>query len=221
MLKAVFADYTGTIIEEGGEDLQKLIMRAYNNSDIESPEAMVAYWWGKLKKFEEESFGEAFITEDEIVDKILETCVREIHLKDNPEELHALCREFWVHAPVFSETKEFFEKCPLPIYIISNNGKKYIEESMREKNLHPEGIISGEMAKAYKPHGELFEKALEITGLKADEVIHVGDSAASDVEGAMAAGITPVLLDRKKQKDIKGVKVVHSLMEILEYIKEK
>ena len=45
MLKAVFVDYTGTIIQEDGPDIQQLIMRAYQNSNIESPKAMVAYWW--------------------------------------------------------------------------------------------------------------------------------------------------------------------------------
>ncbi len=67
MLKAVFVDYTGTIIQEDGPDIQQLIMRAYQNSNIESPKAMVAYWWNKVKRYEEESFGERFITEDEIV----------------------------------------------------------------------------------------------------------------------------------------------------------
>ena len=50
MLKAVFVDYTGTIIQEDGPDIQQLIMRAYQNSNIESPKAMVAYWWNKVKR---------------------------------------------------------------------------------------------------------------------------------------------------------------------------
>ena len=78
MLKAVFVDYTGTIIQEDGPDIQQLIMRAYQNSNIESPKAMVAYWWNKVKRYEEESFGERFITEDEIVDQILEDCREEM-----------------------------------------------------------------------------------------------------------------------------------------------
>ena len=148
MLKAVFVDYTGTIIKEDGPDIQQLIMRAYQNSNIESPKAMVAYWCNKVKRYEEESFGERFITEDEIVDQILEDCREEIHLEDDKNQLHELCRRFWVHAPAFDDTAEFFARCPLPVYIISNNGVKYIEESMAEKGLNPAGIISGDMARA-------------------------------------------------------------------------
>ena len=106
MLKAVFVDYTGTIIQEDGPDIQQLIMRAYQNSNIESPKAMVAYWWNKVKRYEEESFGERFITEDEIVDQILEDCREEIHLEDDKNLLHELCRRFWVHAPAFDDTAE-------------------------------------------------------------------------------------------------------------------
>ena len=44
MLKAVFVDYTGTIVKDEGPDIQEVISRTYRNSDIESPQAMVSYW---------------------------------------------------------------------------------------------------------------------------------------------------------------------------------
>ena len=92
MLKAVFIDYTGTIMKEAGKDVEEMTMRLYKNSDIESPQAMLNYWWGKLKKYENESFGDAFLTEDEIVDKLLADCVEELNLQENLEEAHELCR---------------------------------------------------------------------------------------------------------------------------------
>lgn len=215
MIKAVFIDYTGTIIQEGGPDVTELVKRCYANSDIESPEAMLSYWWGLVKAYEEKSYGDNFLTEDEIVDKILASCVQELHLKENLEELHRLCQRFWTYAPAFEDTGEFFKKCPVPIYIITNNGARYVEESMREKGLKPAGIICGDMARAYKPHRELFEKALELTGCRADQVVHIGDSEASDVKGALAAGIRPILLDRKGKVGKKSFPVVHSLAEVL------
>ena len=53
------------------------------------------------------------------------------------------------------------------------------------------------MVNAYKPHREIFEKALEISGCRADKVIHIGDSVTSDGNGAFNTGITPILLDRR------------------------
>lgn len=215
MLKAVFVDYTGTIVKEEGPDIQEVISRTYRNSDIESPQAMVSYWWKLLNEYEEKSCGSSYISEDDIVDELLNICKRELHLEENLEELHAAFQRFWMYAPAYEDTKEFFENCPLPVYIISNNAGKYIEESMKDKGLHPAGIISSDMARAYKPHRAVFEKALEVSGCRADEVIHIGDSVSSDVEGAIAAGIRPVLIDREGTKAAEGVLAVKSLTEVL------
>lgn len=219
MIKAVFLDYTGTIIEEGGPDGMEMLKRCWKNSDIESMEAMLAYWWKLIKAYEAVSYKESYITEDEIVDRALAECAEKIHLKENFAELHRLCQRFWMYAPAFPDTKEFFDKCSVPIFVISNNGLSYVEEGMRDKDLHPAGIICGDMVRAYKPHEEIFLKALEVSGLNAEEVIHIGDSVTSDVAGAVRAGITPVLLDRQGDKSCEGVTVIHSLTEVLPLIK--
>jgi len=46
-----------------------------------------------------------------------------------------------------------------------------------------------------KPDPRIFEFALEAVGVSADRAIHVGDSVAMDVAGALAAGVTPIHLD--------------------------
>lgn len=218
MYKAIFVDYTGTIIEEGGPDLQEVIMRTYKNSSIESPQAMVEYW-GKLQsEYEEKCVGESYMTEDEIVIKLLEVCQKEIHLKENIEELHRLFQRFWMYAPAFSDTAEFFVKCIAPIYVISNNSKQYIEVSMKEKGLHPAGIICADMVKAYKPNKAIFEKALEVSGCQPGEVVHIGDSYTSDVLGAVEAGIKPILVDRTGKWNRESFRVVRSLPDALPFI---
>ena len=49
---------------------------------------------------------------------------------------------------------------------------------------------------AEKPHPLIFERALERAGALPEQSVHVGDQLTSDVEGALNAGIKPVLLDR-------------------------
>ncbi len=51
-------------------------------------------------------------------------------------------------------------------------------------------------AGAEKPHTPIFRAALERAGVAPGEAAHVGDQYHSDVKGARAVGITPVLLDR-------------------------
>ncbi|HIR28691.1 MAG TPA: HAD family hydrolase [Candidatus Choladousia intestinigallinarum] len=215
-MKAVFIDYSGTISQESGPDIEQVIFRCCKNSDIKDPLQLTAYWWQRLKEFETASYLETFMTEDEIVDKLLEELAKEYHLQENLSELHKLFQNFWMYAPIFEDVKEFFEKCPLPIYIVTNNGIQYIQVCMDRSGLKPAGIICGDMAKAYKPHRELFDKALEISGCHPQEVIHIGDSLSSDVAGAKNAGILPVLLDRKGKASFDdGTIVIRSLPELL------
>jgi putative hydrolase of the HAD superfamily len=56
-------------------------------------------------------------------------------------------------------------------------------------------IISDEVG-CLKPQPEIFELALRKVNLKAQDVVHVGDSVHDDVGGAMSVGIIPILIDR-------------------------
>lgn len=218
MIKAVFIDYTGTIITEGGEDGETFVYRVCKNSTMKDPGEFLRYWWGMIKEYESAFEGASYITEDEIVDKMLLRCVEEIHLQEDLDQLHTLCQRFWMYAPIYGDVKEFFERFPYPIYIISNNSEKYIAEAMRVNGLSPAGIVSADTVSAYKPHPAIFKKALEISGCAAEDVIHIGDSVTSDVNGAKAVGIKPILLDRESKYEALDVASANSLLDILEMI---
>lgn len=218
MIKAVFIDYTGTIITQGGKDAEEMIYRVCKNSGMKDPRQFLKYWWGMIKEYEASFEGASYITEDEIVDKMLARCAAEIHLRENMDELHVLCQRFWMYAPLYDDVKEFFKKCRYPIYIISNNGEKYISEAMRVNGISPTGIITADMVQAYKPHPALFKKALEVSGCTANEAVHIGDSITSDVNGAKAVGINAILLDRDGKHDAPDIPVAKNLLDVLKMI---
>ncbi len=58
-------------------------------------------------------------------------------------------------------------------------------------------VISGDVG-VKKPDPEIFAVALDATDLKGREVVYVGDTD-DDVKGALAAGLTPVLIRRADQ----------------------
>jgi putative hydrolase of the HAD superfamily len=60
-----------------------------------------------------------------------------------------------------------------------------------------DGVVASAGVGADKPSGAVFEAALRLAGCDASEAVHVGDSAANDVEGARRAGIRAVLIDRE------------------------
>lgn len=61
---------------------------------------------------------------------------------------------------------------------------------------HVDAVVTSAEVGAPKPDRRIFEAALERAGCDAGECVHVGDSPVADVDGAQAAGIRGLLLDR-------------------------
>lgn len=78
-----------------------------------------------------------------------------------------------------------------------------------------DGVLTSAEAGARKPAAAIFEQALRLAGVGAEEAIHVGDSVEEDVEGARDAGIQPVLLSRgQADHGAAGVRTISSLAEL-------
>ena len=74
-------------------------------------------------------------------------------------------------------------------------------------------VISAEVGWR-KPHPAIFLRAMADLGVRPGEVLHVGDSVGDDVEGARAAGIRPVLLDRSGVRGADGATVIRDLRDL-------
>lgn len=219
MIKAVFLDYTGTMVREDGDYTKLLIKFFMENSDVNDPVKVVKDVWKLVKQYEESSYLDSFVTENGIVEKIIDYYVSNHGLKGDFEYLKKTWEKSWIYAPLFDDVKNFFDNCPVPIYIMTNDGKKYLEMSMEDKGLNPAGIISAEDVRAFKPHKEIFEEALRVSGVSKEEAVVIGDSIVSDVNGAKGCGIKAILLDRKGDAVCEDATVVKSLKEALRIIK--
>lgn len=72
-----------------------------------------------------------------------------------------------------------------------------------------------------KPDPRIFNIALELAGCKKHEMLHVGDSLESDIQGARRARVRSVWLNRRGIEDRGAVPVdleIHSLRELLEIL---
>jgi putative hydrolase of the HAD superfamily len=78
-----------------------------------------------------------------------------------------------------------------------------------------DGIVTSAEVGSAKPSPGVFVRALEIAGVPADRAIHVGDSLVEDVQGALAAGVEPVLIRRDAGPVPSGVRTVSALVELL------
>ena len=76
-----------------------------------------------------------------------------------------------------------------------------------------DGVVTSAEVGAAKPSPRVFERALGIAGVEAGEALHVGDKVDNDIEGAAAAGIRGVLLQREGDPP-PGVETIRSLREL-------
>ena len=217
MINTIFIDYMGTTVDERSPEMAEIVRRICKNSNLHDPKQVQRFILGNRRRYEADSCLEAYLTEDEIVDRLIGDMEAQIGLTDDPDALRGLIRAHWVNAPVFPDARAFFEQCPVPIYIITNIGLPYMERALARNGLKAAGVISADTVRVYKPHRELCEEALRISGCAPDEAVHIGDSYDTDVVGARAAGIRPILLLRGKAP-CDGVESADGLTQALDLI---
>ncbi|MCK9495128.1 MAG: HAD family hydrolase [Dehalococcoidia bacterium] len=75
----------------------------------------------------------------------------------------------------------------------SHGGASFLEE-LRAYDLLPrfDAVISSDQVGHRKPHPAIFQRTIEVLGVRADECAHVGDRLDVDVRGAKAFGMTAI-----------------------------
>ena len=218
MVKAVFIDYMGTTVNEHSPEMAEIVRRICKNSSLHDPRQVQRFILDTRRRYEADSYLDAYLTEDEIVTRLILDMEAQIGLKNDSAVLRDLIHSHWVKAPVFPDASTFFGQCPVPIYIITNNGLPYMEQALRHNGLKAAGVVSADTARAYKPHREIFDEALRLSGCTPVEVVHIGDSYDTDVVGARGAEIRPVLLLRGHTRRHEDVDAADGLEQALELI---
>lgn len=213
MVKAIFADFYGTIVFEDGENVSKISNRIYETGNEQSVSEIGSYWWNRFQKLFENAYGENFRTQRELETQSLIDTIEHFGSSEDGVKLSNEMFEYWVKPPIFEESKQFFDACPVPIYIVSNIDRSDVLQAIEYHGLKPAGVFTSEDARSYKPRKELFEYALEKTGLSPDEVVHIGDSLSSDVKGASSVGIKAIWVNRGNREVPEGVTAVKNLLE--------
>lgn len=213
MIKALFVDFYGTVVHEDGAVIKVITQMIKDTGDGSDTSDIDSFWWNDFQTMFFNSFGDAFETQRELERKSLDHTIERFSSSADAIKLSDMMFEHWMKPPIFEESKEFFSKSPIPVYIVSNIDTSDIMCAIEYHGLNPAGVFTSEDARAYKPRRELFELALSETGLKPDEVIHIGDSISSDVKGASALGIKTLWLNRFGKDVPDGVTDIKDLLE--------
>jgi putative hydrolase of the HAD superfamily len=129
-------------------------------------------------------------------------------------------KQAWI---VYEDTRASLEKLRAAGYglaIISNFDTRLLDvlAALEIDGLFDKVVLSWRVGAA-KPDIRLFLRALEEMKVTSGRALHVGDSPEEDAEGALSAGIQPVLLDRdgRFQNWSRGLRV-ESLTELCSII---
>lgn len=221
MLKAVFIDFYGTVVYEDGEVIKEVEQEIFATGKAENTSEIGSYWWKEFQAAFHNAYGESFETQRKLEHRSLEKTIRHFSSSADAEALSNLMFAYWVKPPIFVESKRFFELCPVPVYVVSNIDRADVLQAIEYHGLKPAGVFTSEDAKSYKPRKELFEYALNCTGLSAEDVVHIGDSLSSDINGAASAGIKAIWVKRRNREVPEGVVAINNLLEVFdtEYFK--
>lgn len=120
MLKAIFTDFYGTVVHEDGEVIRKVSQEICATGKVNDISEVGSYWWNEFQTSFNRAYGYSFETQRKLEYKSLEKTIQHFNSSANAEVLSNLMFDHWIKPPIFEESKQFFEMCPVPIYVVSN-----------------------------------------------------------------------------------------------------
>lgn len=217
MIKALFLDYTGTVIQQRGEDYTELVSRIAKNSDLKDADQVLAWWHANVAELEQACTPDAFLSQHEIAEKLFEKAEKDEHLRDDRAQLVTLLQNYLMYAPVFDDVRELFDLGTIPVYIVTDSSEDCVRVCTRRHNLHPYGIISSETVRSYMPHAEVFDYAAKTAGYDKQDILFVSMNPDA-LKGAENAGLMTALIDRKSEHRDADIRRYRSLVEILAHL---
>ena len=106
---------------------------------------------------------------------------------------------------------------------VVSNADGTVEEQLRVDGICQVGpgpgvpvevVLDSSVVGISKPDPAIFHLALDALGVAPEDALHVGDTPAADVDGARAAGVTPVLVDPYDLHPTIGCTRVESLQDV-------
>jgi HAD superfamily hydrolase (TIGR01549 family) len=128
-------------------------------------------------------------------------------LLDGPAETRAAAierviagfRDIHTWSKVFPDTVPVLKKLKAAGYYLAviSNSDGSVEGELQRAGLgeYLEFVIDSSVVGVEKPHPEIFEMALERSGVKPGEAVYVGDTYPTDIGGAELAGLRGILID--------------------------
>ncbi|GAB6427623.1 HAD family hydrolase [Bacillus cereus] len=190
MIQAVLFDLDGTLLDRR-QSLEQFIHDQYNR------------FASHLMNIEKSEYCSRFLALDNNgytwKDKVYATLLCEYNITTlTPEQLlHDYITNFQHHCIPFQNMHELLQRLTqqnIKIGIITNGFTDFQMNNLRALHIHTytNKILVSEAEGIKKPHPDIFKRALQKLGVKAEECLYVGDHPENDVLGSEQVGILGV-----------------------------
>jgi putative hydrolase of the HAD superfamily len=119
--------------------------------------------------------------------------------------------------PYAKEVIKYLVEKGYKLHLITNGFEEVQWGKIRSCEIDPyfKEVITSEKAMSLKPHPEIFEYALKITGASKNESIMIGDNLDADIKGAMDAGLDTVFVNHiNETTELQPTYIIYHLQEL-------
>ncbi|MCM4082510.1 HAD family hydrolase [Paractinoplanes hotanensis] len=193
MRKAILLDVFGTLVRDDGAGAAAIAAEVAARSGATADE-VAREWETRLWAMAETAYGEGFRTLDDLNAGSLAAAAAHFGVRvDAP----ALCRAAQDPSPaLFPDARPFLDAVDVPVCLVSDADRDHLDGILERLGITVDHVVTSEDARAYKPRPEPFETALRLLGAAPADVVHIGDSPASDLLGAAGLGIPAIFVNR-------------------------
>ena len=217
-VRAVLLDALGTLVEL--QPPAPRLQRALRESGIEVSEEQAAAGFGAEIAYYLDHHLDG--SDPERLERLRDRCAEEMRKAlAIPELDHATARramlgslEFSAYPDVLPALAELRDRGV--VLVIASNWDCSLPDWLAPTGIleQVDGVVTSAEVGEAKPSPRVFERALAVARVAPDEALHVGDKVDNDVEGAAAAGVRAVLLQREGEPP-PGITAIRSLSELL------
>ena len=102
------------------EVIEKVEQEIFDTGNAVTKSEIGSYWWKEFQTAFHNAYGDRFETQRKLEFDSLEKTIQHFRSTADAEALSSLMFEYWVKPPVFEESKQFFDRCPVPVIFISS-----------------------------------------------------------------------------------------------------
>jgi 2-haloacid dehalogenase len=218
MFQAVMLDVYGTLVHDDSEAGAVAAVAGPAGLD---PAVVAAEWDARIWALADSAYGPGFLTLAELNRRSLTGTAAHFGVTVDVPAICRRLRDSGARAPLYADSRPFLASVDVPVCLVSDVDRDVLDALLERHGITGDLVVTSEDARAYKPRPEPFERALDLLGVAAGEVVHVGDSPAADIAGASALGIATAFVrrgDRRLPAYLRATHTVGSLSEVLHFL---